>query len=746
VTRARRLILAGLAALSLLSSVAASFAQVPAPVPALPDAERRTSYSITASTCACSLGASLALYGDANDYWNWVEVYLNGTRVNYNDATFGWTITSPSGSLSTLARPITDAVLTFRSAQTGTVQIVGARRPRRVSQFSESAGVPARNVNQVVTDITATLREMWDKTNDMTGRGLFSQPGNTVGLLPPPSACANTLLGFDSTGLNPVCTNFAGFGSVGASLVWAGPTSGSNALPTFRPLVPADLPALTGDVTTPGTSFAATIAANAVTNAKMAQSGAATIKGNPTSATANEQDFTVQGLPDISAPNSTLDYILIYNHTTGTLQKTTASELTTAVGSGVTSFNGRTGAVLPGSSDYIASQIGFTQNGTGATGITLDTMLRARVFTPEMFGATPSPYVSGGVLTPAGSVTNNQTQIQAAINALAAIGGGTLQFTDGVYGIGNGITAGNNIILRGSGVHNTTLLLQPTVATSAVAFSNGAIVSNCGITDLSINSADTTTTKNGITFVDTSQCFANNIMISAYPNGQWTATSAAAVGINTQGRELGVISNMQIYADTPIRISTNPHFAGGTEDLDSWSFRDNILVAPQSSATTNVITVDAVVAIFNTHFEGHQNWIGGVDGFHWLATNSAASFGLYISGIKDEQAGASGGHSVFVDPSSGLYGLSIKDSLIGVRNAIEIRNVNNTVLSNVIYSPGGASNNMGLNADLTNSLIDFSGCSWITGTTASLGAFSTSALITPTGFSTVLPASGVYYH
>jgi hypothetical protein len=179
------------------------FADVPPPVPGLPDAERRTSYSITASTCACAV--NMALYGDSTDFQNWVEVFINGVRVNYNDPTFGWTITSPTGPLATIPRPITDAVLTFTSAKTGTIQIVGARRPRRISQFSENRGVAARDLNQTVTDITAVLREMWDKTNDMTGRGLFFAPGNTVGPMPPPTACQNAYLAFDATGLNPNC-------------------------------------------------------------------------------------------------------------------------------------------------------------------------------------------------------------------------------------------------------------------------------------------------------------------------------------------------------------------------------------------------------------------------------------------------------------------------------------------------------------------------------------------------------------
>jgi len=201
---------AALIALGFLAGIAPSFAQAPPPVPGLPDAERRTSYSISANTCQCNV--NFALYGDSTDYQNWLEVFINGVRVNYNDSTFGWTITSPTGPLASIARPVTDAVLTFNQAQTGTIQIVGARRPRRVSQFTENRGVAARDLNQVLTDIIAQNREIWDKTNDMTGRGLFSQPGNTVGPLPLPSLCSGKFLSFDATGLNPIC-NTGGPGS-----------------------------------------------------------------------------------------------------------------------------------------------------------------------------------------------------------------------------------------------------------------------------------------------------------------------------------------------------------------------------------------------------------------------------------------------------------------------------------------------------------------------------------------------------
>jgi hypothetical protein len=186
----RRIILA----LALMAGIAPVMAQAPSPVPALPDTERRTTYSITGTTCACAV--NFALYGDSTDYGNWIEVWLNGTLIPSTN----YTITSPSGSLATLPRPITNAVMTFNSVQTGTVQIVGARRPRRTSQFAENRGVAARDLNQAVTDIVAMLRENWDKTNDVTGRAVLAPPGETLAVLASAASRASSGACFDAGG------------------------------------------------------------------------------------------------------------------------------------------------------------------------------------------------------------------------------------------------------------------------------------------------------------------------------------------------------------------------------------------------------------------------------------------------------------------------------------------------------------------------------------------------------------------
>lgn len=202
----RRLLLA----LALAFSIAPAFAQAPPPVPALPDTERRTAATLSASTGPVNVG--FALYGDGTDYGAWLEVWVNGVQKT---AVSDWVLTSPSGTLATLARPITNAQVTFNAAQTGTVQIVGARRPRRTSQFQENRGVAARDLNQVVTDLVATERETWDKINDVSGRVLITPPGETLSMLPPASTRANLLLGFDGAGNATVTTGSGGGGGGG---------------------------------------------------------------------------------------------------------------------------------------------------------------------------------------------------------------------------------------------------------------------------------------------------------------------------------------------------------------------------------------------------------------------------------------------------------------------------------------------------------------------------------------------------
>lgn len=188
--------------LSLLGSlIAPACAQAPPAIPALPDTERRTAYAITNQTGPFNV--NFQIYGDGTDYGAWIEVWLDGVMLAPGSQ---WTLSLATGTLATAARPLQNARVTLTTASTGTLQIVGARRPRRTSQFIENQGVSARSLNQALTDVVAQNRETWDKINDVSGRTLLAPPGETMRVLPPALSRVGHLLGFD-TGGQPVMTD-----------------------------------------------------------------------------------------------------------------------------------------------------------------------------------------------------------------------------------------------------------------------------------------------------------------------------------------------------------------------------------------------------------------------------------------------------------------------------------------------------------------------------------------------------------
>ena len=201
-----------------------ALAQAPAQVLALPDSPRLTTYSISSSTCSCSVG--FQLFGEGSDVDNWIQVFIGPVAYPSTDTMHGWSLTSVTGPIANIARPITNAVLTFAMPQTGTVTIVGARRPRRLTQFVESRGVTARELNQVFTDQTAVDREQWD----LLRRTIAGQPGDVFNLLPPAASRASQILAFDNTG-QPTVIPPPGGGSGGGNVFSSGiPAAGQFAV------------------------------------------------------------------------------------------------------------------------------------------------------------------------------------------------------------------------------------------------------------------------------------------------------------------------------------------------------------------------------------------------------------------------------------------------------------------------------------------------------------------------------------
>lgn len=119
----------------------------------------------------------------------------------------------------------------------------------------------------------------------------------------------------------------------------------------------ANIPVFTGDVTTPGSTLTTTINTNAVSNAKLAQAAAYTVKGNATAGLANVSDISIPALTQKVSPISGDMLMIADSAASNALKFATVGSIASA--GSVSSMNGFTGAL---SVRFIKQA--FTANGT----------------------------------------------------------------------------------------------------------------------------------------------------------------------------------------------------------------------------------------------------------------------------------------------------------------------------------------------------------------------------------------------
>lgn len=159
------------------------------PIPALPDQERRTRYTISPAS-ADPVQVGFDIYGSGADPTAWIEVYVDGEPFT------NWTLSSPSGPLNIIARPITDAIITPGKAWSGTIDIVAAERPFRTTQLQDGRPVDPRTFNFAITQLTARQREAHDRF-ERTVKMPFGEDGY---VFPFSANRNNTVFGFDANG------------------------------------------------------------------------------------------------------------------------------------------------------------------------------------------------------------------------------------------------------------------------------------------------------------------------------------------------------------------------------------------------------------------------------------------------------------------------------------------------------------------------------------------------------------------
>jgi len=378
------------------------------------------------------------------------------TQPQYNVTGVAGAITSPvivtAGDCSVV--PANPVSTTGGGGTGGTLNILWFARPISVIP-------PSKTVNyiiKVLPDVSLTVATCGNLTD--AGTACTANTGTSGHTLPFLDG-ANSWSGVQTLVNAPIFSSLTGYlKGNGASALTASATIPATDL--SGTIAAARMPALTGDVTSTVNTVATTIAANAVTNAKMATMAANTIKANATAGVATPTDVDISTLTTKASPAAG-DFLLLSDQAaSGALKKATVSSVGTA--SGVSSIAGNTGA--------FTLTTGIT-NSTNAIRLSLtNTTLQAQPANPSsttsatgvMMGlgttCTLTPSYSGRIKVDfIGAVNNNASNNSIAIR---------LQY-------GTGAAPSNGTAISGTQLASTLAINQNNASNNA-PFTQGGII------------------------------------------------------------------------------------------------------------------------------------------------------------------------------------------------------------------------------------------------------------------------------
>jgi hypothetical protein len=368
----------------------------------------------------------------------------------------------------------------FFAARDGSLVKVGPAAIGPLPPNSFPQGVPGNSAGELWLDTSAAdpILRVYDGTDWVV---CFDDPGGTV------SSVGLSFDGVFSASGSPITSSgviSAELDEQAAGSVLAGPTSGPNSKPSFRPLSPSDIPGLPGEKITSGTIDPARIAG---LNATQTTSGT----------------FSPDRIPDLSANKITFGVLSTAVGGTGTTAIPVNGQLLVGTGTGwnvASLVAGPNIDVTPGSGTL---QVGVSGASTfnsvalrDGTGDTL-TLAAPNVTVPYALNLPSSDGTNGAVL-----VTD---------------GGGQLSFQTSLFGLAS--IGGAADLTVNAGGPNGSVVLAPTGA--GIINASGSRLTNL---PLPTNAADAT-----------SKAYVDSVASGLKPKGQVVVATTANVDLTTGG-------------------------------------------------------------------------------------------------------------------------------------------------------------------------------------------------------------------
>jgi len=310
--------------------------------------------------------------------------------------------------------------------------------------------------------------------------------------------------------------------------------------------------------------------------------------------------------------------------------------------------------------------------------------------------------------------TADEVQIQQAIESASGLEGATIKLLPKDYNTVATITVNRDRInIVGSGEHATRIMFAPTADDVCMEWDEGGtMISQCTIRDLSFYTDDTTLNKVAMRLEDIDIFEMKNVQISGSDANGWTG-GTESIGLQIQGRNIGSIQNINIFADVPISIEDNPN---STIDIDHFNF-NNLYLTAKNDSTTPCVRVADGVNLQNVTFDGVQAWIFGSYGFYWNdTTTTSTSLSLSFNNVRLEQSTDTTGYMFYISHNTYLQNLSFHN-IFGTEklNGYYLRNILNTCIKNSVFTNNVAG--IALNIDLSVRNLKLNSNYWQTGTT-----------------------------
>lgn len=324
---------------------------------------------------------------------------------------------------------------------------------------------------------------------------------------------------------------------------------------------------------------------------------------------------------------------------------------------------------------WLASSVSFTQNGTGAVSVTFDTLLRGKIFTPEMFGGVCGLADNGPAIQRAVTEAGNF----AATNNIPR---GSVRLELCAYDVITPIVDTKGIKISGRGPFGSEIRFSPAID-NQIAYrvrNAGSEIGGGEISNITFYKPTNTFMATAIEIEDVSLFSIENVYIYGGVSQLWTG--AGSIGLRTRGREFIRVSKFTALADRPIVISKNPN---SIIDIDVSDFND---LALTGNTFAGLQIEDGVrfsrFNISNIHCALTSGCIYNQD-----TTSTLASTGLTIHNFGSEQTSGGGaayniyiGHTTSTVQTVTLSGYQLWDDAV---NGAFFRNVTNLSLQNVFY-------------------------------------------------------------